>query len=243
MESVGDRIRHIRKLHGMNQTAFAKRLGGVTRGAVGNWELGEGISRENIAAIAKKFGVDIAWLMEGIGPRPERPAQSRAETESAIDRDLGLRPPHETVAEIDVRAGAGGGGVPIDAWVHDGDGNTFAAEGIRAHWEIPGEVMRGLLHASPHHVRAFEVIGDSMEPRLHEGDRVFIDLRYTVPSPEGMFALWDGYGVVIKRVQIVRGSEPLRVRVISANPSYEAYEAAVEDIRIIGRYAGRFTTN
>ena len=82
-----------------------------------------------------------------------------------------------------------------------------------------------------------------MEPRLFEGDRVFIDLRYTTPSPEGIFALWDGFGLVIKRLQIVRGSEPIRVRVISANPSYEPYEAALDEIRIIGRFAGRFTVN
>jgi len=82
-----------------------------------------------------------------------------------------------------------------------------------------------------------------MEPRLYEGDRVFIDLRYTVPSPEGIFALWDGYGVVVKRVEIVRGSDPLRVRIISANASYTPYEVALDDIKIIGRYAGRFTAN
>ncbi len=104
-------------------------------------------------------------------------------------------------------------------------------------------IMQGVLHASPRHIRVFEVIGDSMEPRLFEGDRVFIDLRYTIPSPEGIFALWDGFGLVIKRLQIVMGSEPTRVRVISANSSYAPYEAALDEIRIIGRFAGRFTVN
>ena len=39
------------------------------------------------------------------------------------------------------------------------------------------------------------------------------------------------------------GSEPTRVRVISANSSYAPYETALEEIRIIGRFAGRFTVN
>ena len=70
-----------------------------------------------------------------------------------------------------------------------------------------------------------------MEPRLFEGDRVFIDLRYTIPSPEGIFALWDGYGLVIKRLQIVMGSEPMRVRIISANASMRPMRPALDDVR------------
>ena len=135
------------------------------------------------------------------------------------------------------------GGVPVEDYVHDDRGNVYAAEGIAAEWTLPPAILQGVLRASPRHVRVFEVIGDSMEPRLYEGDRVFIDLRYTIPSPEGIFALWDGYGLVIKRLQIVAGSDPMRIRVISANSSYAPYEAGADDIKIIGRFAGRFTVN
>lgn len=233
MTGIGERILALRTKRGMSQSALAKKAK-VSQPVIAELESGLQQSSKKLPEIAAALGVSAHDL---------DPRYGRASVESAVDGDLGLRPPHETVAEIDVRAGAGGGGVPVETWVQDGAGNTYAAEGIRAHWEIPGEVMRELLRATPRHIRAFEVIGDSMEPRLGEGDRVFIDLRYTVPSPEGIFALWDGFGVVVKRLQIVRGSDPLRVRVISANPSYEPYEAAVDDIKIIGRYAGRFTTN
>jgi hypothetical protein len=52
---------------------FAEALGTVegvrvTRGAVGNWELGGGISRANLAAIADKFGARLDWLKFGRGP-------------------------------------------------------------------------------------------------------------------------------------------------------------------------------
>lgn len=162
-------------------------------------------------------------------------------TESSVDADIGRGAPG-TVLEIDVRAGAGGGGVPAEAWVRDANGNTYAAEGVRDEWTLPATIMREMLHATPKHIRAFEVVGDSMEPRLMSGDRAFIDLRKTNPHPEGIFALWDGYGVVIKRLQIVRGSDPMRVKIISDNPRYDAYEATMDEIRIIGRIAGRFTT-
>ena len=148
-----------------------------------------------------------------------------------------------TIFEVDVRAGAGGGGVPVEAYVHDAHGNSYAAAAVAAEWTLPETIVQGVLHSAPRHIRVFEVIGDSMEPRLYEGDRVFIDLRYTIPSPEGIFALWDGYGLVIKRLQIVMGSDPMRVRIISVNASYAPYEAGADEIRIVGRFAGRFTVN
>jgi len=244
MTDIADRIKHIRNLAGMNQAEFGQSLK-VSRGAVWNWELGRGIKRENLISIAHKFGVDVGWLLDEDGKRPESltdPLSQRRGSDSAVERSASGRKT-TMIAEIDARAGAGGGGIPIDGWIVDRHGNQFTAEGIRDHWEIPQTVMQELLHAPAHHVRAFEVVGDSMEPRLSAGDRVFVDLRYTIPSPEGIFVLWDGYGIVVKRVQIIRGSEPLRVRVISDNAQYEPYDAAIDEIQIIGRYVGRFTIN
>ena len=148
-----------------------------------------------------------------------------------------------TIFEIDVRAGAGGGGQRIDKWVRDDNGNLYAAEGVRDEWRLPAHIMREELRAAPKHIRVFEVIGDSMAPLLHEGDRAFIDTRYREPVPEGVFALWDGYGLVIKMLQIVRGSDPIKVKIISKNTSYSPYEATIDEIRIVGRLSGKFTTN
>ena len=147
------------------------------------------------------------------------------------------------IIEIDTRAGAGGGGIPVDAWQGDGNGNNVQLEGVKAQWQMPTDVMQEMLRSPAKYIRAFEVMGNSMEPRLNNGDRVFVDIRYREPHPEGIFALWDGYGVVIKQLQIIRGSDPLAVRIISINTSYAPYDAQVEEINIIGRYAGRFTVN
>jgi phage repressor protein C with HTH and peptisase S24 domain len=272
MNKLGQRIAHIRRLANLNQEEFARRLRdemfartnerpkGPTRGAVGNWELEGGAKRENLSLISTAFGVDMNWLASGIGTTPTRldnfatssepvalSGQDAPHTvphmaESSVDYDIGLARTMQ-VREMDVRAGAGGGGVPVEAFVSDGNGNTFAAEGIRGEWTVPDYVMRDMMHAAPQHIRVFEVIGNSMEPRLSEGDRVFIDLRYTAPTPEGIFALWDGYGVVIKQLQIVRGTDPLRVRIISINATYSVNEAIIDEVKIIGRMIGRFTLN
>lgn len=240
METLAARIQWALDQSDRNQSDLAKAVG-VTRNSVSQWITGK---TEPAAASLKKAAVylkvDVHWLATGEG----QPRRGRsAEAESSVDSDLGLRDVDGAILEVDVRAGAGGGGVPIEAYVTDGNGNSYHAEGIRDRWIIPPAIVREMLHATPTHIRVFEVIGDSMEPRLQEGDRVFIDVRYRVPSPEGIFALWDGYGVVIKRVQVVRGSDPLRLRIISVNSQYEPYEATTEEVNIIGRYAGRFTVN
>jgi len=205
---------------------------------------GRGGSLPALNKLALALGRSLDWLIAGRENAPSEPPTTRR-FDTNVDRRIvdNKEAGVSTIFEVDVRAGAGGGGVPVEAFVHDEFGNSYAAHAIAAEWTLPDAIMQGVLHANPRHIRVFEVIGDSMEPRLSEGDRVFIDLRYTIPSPEGIFALWDGYGLVIKRLQIVMGSDPMRVRIISVNSSYAPYEAGVDEIQIVGRFVGRFTVN
>lgn len=79
------------------------------------------------------------------------------------------------------------------------------------------------------------VKGDSMEPSLCHGDMVLVDLTERSPSPPGVFALFDGIGIVIKRIALIAGSQPALVTVKPDNCHYSAYEQQVDDMRIIGR--------
>ncbi|MCW2275061.1 hypothetical protein GJ654_10045 [Rhodoblastus acidophilus] len=205
---------------------------------------GRGGSLPALNKLAGALGRSLDWLIAGKGETAHEPPTTRRFDTSVERRVVDNKETQaSTIFEVDVRAGAGGGGVPIEAYVHDAHGNSYAAAAVAAEWTLPETIVQGVLHSAPRHIRVFEVIGDSMEPRLYEGDRVFIDLRYTIPSPEGIFALWDGYGLVIKRLQIVMGSDPMRVRIISVNSSYAPYEAGADEIRIVGRFSGRFTVN
>lgn len=58
---IGKRIKQLRAERAVSSQVLAERLG-VTRGAVGNWELGQGIKRDNLQKIAGEFGVSLDWL-------------------------------------------------------------------------------------------------------------------------------------------------------------------------------------
>jgi transcriptional regulator with XRE-family HTH domain len=65
---LGKRILYLRRqvLNLEEQKDLADALG-ITRGAVGNWELGRGVSRESLQLIVDRFGVSYEWLTSGVG--------------------------------------------------------------------------------------------------------------------------------------------------------------------------------
>lgn len=80
-----------------------------------------------------------------------------------------------------------------------------------------------------------------MEPTIRNGDFVFIDTSRRVPSPEGIFALHDGFGQTLKRIEIVPNTDPPRVMLIPDNPRHSKFERGLDEINIIGRYLCRLT--
>jgi hypothetical protein len=131
------------------------------------------------------------------------------------------------IAELDVRASAGGGLL--------GENEKTVAE-----WQVPREVIRGHSAAPATELRIITVMGDSMEPTLQPGQRVLVDTGDRKPTPPGIFVVWDGLGLVIKRVQTVPHSEPPKVRITSDNGKYESYERALDEAYIQGRVIGQW---
>lgn len=139
------------------------------------------------------------------------------------------------IAEIDIRAGMGGGGVACAQNVTDEFGSTVAADDVKAIWDLPAEYLVHELRVAPGQARIVEVQGDSMEPTLRTGDRVMINLADQRPSPPGIFAVWDGFGVVVKRIEPIPNSEPPTLRLISDNAHHGVYERTIDEVNIIGR--------
>jgi len=131
------------------------------------------------------------------------------------------------IEELDVRASAGAG-------------LTGENERVVDRWYIPNAIIRGHSAAAPTDLRIITVMGDSMEPALQPGQRILVDTGDRKPSPPGIFVVWDGLGLVVKRVQMLAHSEPPRVKITSDNPKYDPYERTLDEAYIQGRVIGQW---
>jgi transcriptional regulator with XRE-family HTH domain len=138
------------------------------------------------------------------------------------------------IREIDLRATAGGSASAIEVL------RSQESDATRAIYGFPTGAFRECFGADPEDVRIVEVVGDSMVPALSSGQRVMVDVHDCLPSPPGVFLLWDGLGLVIKRVEYLSSTEPARVRITSDNPRYAPYDRALEEAHILGRVVGRW---
>ena len=138
--------------------------------------------------------------------------------------------PLVAVPEVTVEVSAGAGAVAEE----------FVSETARWHW--PENMIRHEAGAEPGNLRILRVRGNSMEPELRDGDRIVVDVSRRLPATGETFVLWDGIGLVVKRVEVVRGDavddgDPPRLRLISANPDYAPYSCLAQDAHILGKVA------
>ena len=129
--------------------------------------------------------------------------------------------PLVAVPEMEVEAAAGGGAVA----------DEITEE--RARWYLPEAMVRHEGDANPETLRILRVRGDSMEPEMREGDRLLVDTARRRPTTGELFVLFDGTGLVVKRVEMVPGEAHLRL--LSANPAYAPYAALGEEVHIVGK--------
>lgn len=184
--------------------------------------------REDALLYARRFKVHAGYLMFG----QDAPASQGTK-----------------IREVDMRAGAGAGGVEAAVINATEGGVVLSADAVAEVWEMPDAFMRGQLRMRAENAWIVEVMGDSgYDPAnpgapgsLFPGDRAIIDTADRRPSPSGPFAVFDGYGLVVKLVEVVQGSDPVRFRLISRNPLYQPYEVTSEEAHIIGRVRGKIT--
>ncbi len=226
---------HIRKEIQRRMTLLGKNAKGLSVAAGLNPTAVRDILEERVKnptartleALAKQLGCTVSDLTGET--KPKSPP-------SAVPSDPSLAGDLPGVPEIDAILGAGSAGDgATEVWSPDGE-NTFSADVVRDIWGIPDSYLSGVLGTNKRRVRIIEVRGDSMEPTLEPGDRVMVDLGDRHPSPDGLFGLWDGLGVVVKRLEHIPYSDPTRFRIISDNTErHSSYERLGEEMNIIGR--------
>ncbi len=246
-----DRLRLARMDAGFRSAAAAAAALGVKTPTFTSHENGtRDFGDTEAARYARAFNVAVSWLVFG-----DSPGDGQAADENPPLADLlksggaNRKAAGRRVFELDVRAGAGSSGV--DAFVENvtRNGVTVSRDVVGAEWSIPTDYLSGELRIRSGTAWIVEVFGDSgYEPAnpgapgsLFPGDRVIIDTSDTRPSPPGAFAVHDGVGLVIKQVEVIAGSEPVRLRLTSRNSAYAPYEVTIEEARIIGRVRGRIS--
>jgi phage repressor protein C with HTH and peptisase S24 domain len=173
--------------------------------------------RSKLEKVAKVLGCSVEDLT---GERPVRVSQLKTDT--------------VTINELDVHVAAGRG-------VGDDAGGLMAAHESSAVIGVhtyPADSFREAYGINPGRVRIIPVRGTSMEPELWAGQRVMVDIEDKAPSPPGIFVVWDGLGLVLKYVEVVANSEPLRVRISSAHHAFKPYERNLDEAYINGRVIG-----
>jgi transcriptional regulator with XRE-family HTH domain len=250
----------------LSQEAFAERLG-VTRGAVGNWELDKGIKRENLSLIVRTFLVDMNWLSEGIGRAPEKLGVPRLRLasfdDSVVDQEQpfeaegpGNIPPFEPeapdnsdpdappkipangIVELDARPGMGGGGQIAHVYYREGD-QIETRDAIKVYpWIFPPWFL-ARLNARPGDLLVAEAAGDSMRPTIEPGTPLIIDTRHRIPSPDGIYAIRDRWGQVqVKRLETAKAAGDLTVKIISDNGGHVEIVRSEDEISIVGKVLG-----
>ncbi|MDV6330013.1 helix-turn-helix transcriptional regulator [Asticcacaulis sp. 201] len=181
---------------------------------------GQGMIDRNIEKLTLAYRIsadDIFVEPRLIRDTPLTPLTAQSQTPAVTTPDGLVRIP-----AYDIRLAAGGGTV-IDR------------EEVKEHWAVPLRFITDELGLSPSTLSMAEVTGDSMYPLLWHRDRILINHADINPSPPGVFALWDGYGLVVKKVQRIHRSDPEKAMLISENPTYPPYEVFLDEINIIGR--------
>ena len=69
-------------------------------------------------------------------------------------------------------------------------------------------MVRHEADANPEGLRILRVRGNSMEPEMSAGDRIVVDTARRIPATGEMAVLWDGSGLVVKRIETVREPGP-----------------------------------
>jgi phage repressor protein C with HTH and peptisase S24 domain len=161
-----------------------------------------------LAGIAEVLEISLPALL---GVRENNTHKSRPYSEDYVK-----------ISSILVAASAGGG----TAIIEEKEGEPYY---FRKNW------VRDRLNANPAELRMIFIEGDSMEPTLCHGDMILVDITRKNPSPPGIFVLFDGFGLVAKRIEFLSHSNPPSIRILSDNPQYLPYDRAVAETNIIGR--------
>ena len=179
------------------------------------------LSHRDAEKLAGVLGCDAEDLRHAQRP-PTRKGRGRKPRRGPARQ--GSPVPLAGIPEVEVEASAGPGALA----------DEYVAE--KARWFLPEGMIRYEGGATPDAIRVLRVRGVSMEPELSEGDRLLVDTSRRIPAAGEMFVLWDGNGLVVKRVEpVAEPDQEPGLRLKSTNTEYANYTAPAGEIQIVGK--------
>lgn len=215
------RLKEVRESTKMSQKTFGASLG-LSQGTYQKYESGMASFPDDLKAqLAERYGINLHWLITGEGSMHTSKDESyvRVRENAFKEEDDALK--DSVVVEmtsLKVSAGAG------QEW----GGAQLTGEKLC----IPKRVARRYPHNSQ--FSGAQVVGDSMEPTLHDGEPV-VYVRDFIQG-DGIYVLAVNGELLVKRLQFDRIFG--RLHIISDNEKYKAVEIPLEgldNVRILGK--------
>ncbi len=193
--SIGERIKQRRKELGLTQRRLAEMIG-IKPPSLHGLESGraKSPSAKTLQALVKALNTTAEWILEGKGPKEASEAIRHVSLECMPvitwekEEDLEEHGEYVFVPRVDIKADCGSGSCVITEDVLD------QRQAFRAEWFA----QRNL---KPQYCACIYATGDSMEPRIFEGDTLLIDR-----SPKARETIIDG------KLYLLRYGDDIRVK-------------------------------
>lgn len=227
MSTLSERLRNAMSKAGLSVMELARRSG-VKHSTVSFWLSGKTktMSATNANAAARALGVNVRWLIEGVGD---------AEGTAGVIED-GDEPPDGFVAVplYQIRFAAGDdSGEPTYEELTDSEPRYFSRAFLQTH------------HLCASQLRCFRVSGSSMEPTLFSGDVILVDCSYQ-PILDGRVYAFGFLGALRVKRLYKRLSGALLIRSDNADkdafPDETLQGTDLQSFRLIGRVIERAGT-
>jgi len=215
-KTIGGRIAEARTAAGLNQSQLAAKIG-VTPQSIQHWENDRTAPRGNrIEELAKTLEVTPEWLTFGSSTAPEG-----ASGEIIHSYEVSSYAAQIPLLDIELAAGAG----------------TYANMEVATEHVTVGKEIFVQHGIAEEQVVAVRVKGESMSPRLHDGDTILVDTSDKIPKDQQVYAIAVEEDLKVKRlVRRMDGNWLIR----SDNRDFADYDEVIspvnfQNLRVIGR--------
>lgn len=242
--TFGERVSKLRAAYGLSQSQLAKKIG-ASHGSIQNYEANSLPKGEYAIKLAEVFECSIDWLLTGSDPiykdkKPESENKQKS-VNTPIHHERESTPKDITRDESGIHIPQWDDPDPgkyhyvpmAEATLNAGGGSFVLSEKTTGKYYAFRTNFLSAMSSSLKNLVLMKVTGDSMEPKIEDGDTVMIDVGRRRILSGAIYAMGFDDTILLKEIEARPGG---KVMIISRNRQlYPPYEMDTKDIRIIGQ--------